>query len=172
MIRFSTAWLFAAALLAAGLPAPLRAAEVRATFQVKLEVGNVCTLDKGADVDFGTITPSGSHQTYTASGSLVVRCTLHTPYTIRLDGGLHGTVTDRKMRNTSGQTISYQLHSGTLGQCGSWNPAQWGDGSGGSCVFSATNHASEQTIAVAGQTTLSTAEGGAYSDTVTATITY
>lgn len=172
MTRSFRAWLCAVALLALCLPAVASAAEVRTTFQVRLEVGNVCTLSKGADVDFGTVIPSGAPVTHNASGALKVRCTLHTPYTLTLDGGLHGTVTDRKMRNASGQTIGYSLYSGTFGQCGPWNSAQWGDGSAGTCVISTTNYASEQTIEVAGRTTLSTAEGGAYSDTVTATITY
>ena len=171
MIRIFRAWLCAVVLLGACLPASAWSAEARTTFQVRLEVGNVCTLTKTADVDFGTVIPTGSATTYDASGSLTVRCTLHTPYTITLDGGQNGTVTDRKMRNSAGQIIGYSLYSGTFGRCGSWG-AQWGNGSSGTCVFSFTNYASEQTIAIAGKTTLSTASGGAYSDTVTATITY
>lgn len=172
MIRSVHAWLCAALLLAGCLPASALSAEATASFKVRLEVGNVCTLSKAQDVDFGTVTPTGSAQDHAASGTLVVRCTLHTPYTIKLNGGLHGTVTDRKMRNASGQTIPYRLYGGTSGVCGSWTGAQWGDGSSGTCVFGLTNYAADQPIAVNALTTISSAEGGSYSDTVTATITY
>ena len=164
-------WLGVVALLATSMLPVAHSAEVRTTFPVRLEVGNLCTIGKVADVDFGAVLPTGSPVTHAATGALSVRCTLHTPYTIRLDGGLHGTVTDRRMRNAGGQTIAYSLHSGTTGQCGTWGP-QWGNGSAGTCIFSSTNHGSEQIISVAGQTTLTTAERGNYSDTVTATITY
>ena len=124
-----------------------------------------------SDVDFGTIAPTGTAQTYSASGTLRLRCTLHTPYTIKLDGGANGTVADRKMRSAGGQTVSYSLYSGTFGQCGNWG-AQWGDGTSGTCVFSFTNYSTDQDITVEARTTLATAASGSYTDTVTATITY
>jgi len=163
-----------AAMLSACAPAfPAAAAQQTTTFEVYLDVGNVCTLTKGGDVDFGRATATGSVQNLVANGSLVVRCTLPTAYRVTLNGGLHGSgISGRKMANGSGQTIGYQLYSGTNGVCGDWTGVQWGDGSAGTCVYAFTNYAADQTIQVKGKLALSTAASGQYSDTITATITY
>ena len=174
----------AAALAACGMAAPAAAAEcpgppgsctIATEFKVYLDVGNVCTLTTGSDVDFGTVTAAANGQPLVASGSLIVRCNLPTAYDIALDQGLHGTsVGDRKMANAAGGTIDYQLYSGGSGDvaCDEAGGAQWGDGSGGSCVYSATNPASDQTVQVRGISTLDNPVAGTYSDTVTATITW
>ena len=159
--------------IACAMAFPAAAAQQTTTFEVYLDVGNVCTLTKGGDVDFGHVTATGSSQNLVANGSLVVRCTLPTAYTITLNAGLHGSgVNNRMMANGSGQTIGYHLYSGTNGVCGDWTGSEWGDGSAGSCVYSFTNYAADQTVQIKGKLTLATAAGGQYSDTVTATITY
>jgi spore coat protein U-like protein len=163
---------FVGALLLAAVPAP--AAEKKTTeFEVYLDVGNVCTLSKGGDVDFGRVVATGGSQELVANGSLVVRCTLPTAYSITLDAGLHGAgINGRKMADSQGRTLGYRLFSGTNGLCGDWAGAQWGDGSAGTCVYSFTNYAADQTVQIKGRLTLTSAAAGAYSDTVTATITY
>lgn len=159
--------------IACAMAFPTRAAEQTTTFEVYLDVGNVCTLTKGSDVDFGHATATGATQDLVANGSLVVRCTLPTAYSITLDAGLHGGgVNDRKMASGSGDTIGYHLYSGTNGVCGDWAGSEWGDGSGGSCVYAYTNFAADQTVQIKGKLTLADAAAGQYSDTVTATITY
>ncbi|MDX1549277.1 MAG: spore coat U domain-containing protein [Lysobacter spongiicola] len=163
----------AAMLVACAMAAPALAGQSTTTFEVYLDVANVCTLTKGGDVDFGRVAPTGTAQEYVTSGSLVVRCTLPTAYSITLDQGLHGSgVSDRRMENGNGDAIAYRLYSGTNGVCGDWAGVQWGDGSGGSCVYSFTNYANDQTVQIKGKLTLSEAPAGSYSDTVTATITY
>jgi spore coat protein U-like protein len=164
---------FVALLLACAAAFPATAAQQTTTFEVYLDVGNVCTLTRGGDVDFGHVTANGTPQALVANGSLVVRCTLPTAYTITLDAGLHGTgIGNRMMANASGQTLAYHLYSGTNGVCGDWAGSEWGDGTVGSCVYAFTNFAADQTIQVKGKLTLVSAAGGQYSDTVTATITY
>ena len=165
--------LVAAMLSACALAFPAAAAQQVTTFEVYLDVGNVCTLSKGSDVDFGHVAATGSTRNLVANGSLVVRCTLPTAYRVTLDAGLHGSgIGGRMMVNASGQAIGYHLYSGTNGVCGDWTGAEWGDGSAGTCVYAFTNYAADQTIQVKGKLALSTAAGGQYSDTVTATITY
>lgn len=169
----SKSTLGAVMVIACAMAFPAPAAQQTTTFEVYLDVGNVCTLTKGGDVDFGNVAATGSPQNLVANGSLVVRCTLPTAYTITLDAGFHGSgVNNRMMANGSGQTIGYHLYSGTNGVCGDWAGSEWGDGSAGSCVYAFTNYAADQTVQIKGKLTLANADAGQYSDTVTATITY
>lgn len=165
--------LCAAALAACATAGPVAAAERSTTFEVFLEVGQMCEFTGATNVDFGAHTPASGSQ-LDAYGSLTVYCNLPIAYEISLDDGQHGSGTgDRKMANGNGATIDYQLYSGSNGDvsCSEAGGIQWGDSSGG-CIYSNTYQASEQVIEIHGALTLANPEAGTYSDTITATITY
>ncbi len=161
------------AVIASAAAFPADATQASTTFRVLLEVASVCTVDRGADVDFGQIAQSTPNQALEASGSLVVRCNVTTPYSLALDKGLHGdSAGNRWMAGPGGHPLPYLLYSGPAGNCSTAASVQWGDGDAGTCILSSTNTGVEQHIRVVGRTTLVTPVSGAYSDTVTATLTY
>ena len=165
--------LCAAALAACATAGAASAAERTTTFEVFLEVGQMCEFTGTTNVDFGTPSPASGNQ-IDAYGSLRVYCNLPIAYGISLDAGQHGSGTgDRKMASASGATIDYRLYSGSDGDvsCSEAGGVQWGDSSGG-CIYSSTYQASEQVIEIHGALNLVNPAAGTYSDTVTATITY
>ncbi|HTM63536.1 MAG TPA: spore coat U domain-containing protein [Gammaproteobacteria bacterium] len=66
----------------------------------------------------------------TSTGSIQVRCSPGTtPYTVSLNNGLYGPITQRKMKNTTGtQTMEYNLYTDAT------YSVVWGDGTGGGVV--------------------------------------
>ncbi len=151
----------------------VHAGQVTTTFRVMLEVATVCTVEKGADVDFGRVVHSSENQALETNGSLVVRCNATTPYSISLDRGLHGPDTGtRHMRGPEDESVPYRIYSGAAGNCSAAANVQWGDGSAGTCILSSTNTGVSQVIPVVGRAALNNPRSGLYSDTVTATLTY
>jgi spore coat protein U-like protein len=102
-----------------------------------------------------------------AATTLNVQCTNTTPYNIGLSagGGSGATFAARKMTGGSA-TVTYSLYSDSS------RTTVWGDTVGSNTV-SGTGSGSTQAITVYGRVPAqSTPAPGAYSDTVTATITY
>ena len=120
--------LCAAALAACAMAGAASAAERTTTFEVFLEVGQMCEFTGTTNVDFGTPSPASGNQ-IDAYGSLTVYCNLPIAYGISLDAGQHGSGTgDRKMASASGATIDYRLYSGSDGDvsCSEASGVQWG----------------------------------------------
>jgi len=69
-----------------------------------------------------------------ANGQVTVTCTILTPVTIHLDAGSHsnGLFLSRKMANTAGQTLNYNLYLDSA------RVLVWGDGTGGTQVVTGT----------------------------------
>jgi spore coat protein U-like protein len=97
-----------------------------------------------------------------------VRCVNNDAFQIALSGGtVANSVTARKMKPTSGsERISYQL-SQTL------DGVIWGDGTGGTTVYSGTGSGSSVGITIYGSVPAQTTPTpGDYKDTVTATVVF
>lgn len=115
---------------------------------------------------FGNYTPTQSGNT-TAQTTLAVTCTNGTPYSVGLNagGGTGATVATRKL--TSGATtLNYTLYSD------SGYSTLWGNTIGTNTV-TGTGSGLLQTLNVYGSiTALQAVPAGAYTDTVTVTLTY
>lgn len=167
--NFVTSSLSAAALgfLALGLAStPAFAATATGTVAVSVTVATNCTVS-GDTLSFGTY--NGAALTGTSSG-LTVTCTNGTPYNIGLDGGINGGTAGGTlyMKLGSGtQTVSYQLFSN------SGDTTAWGSTIGTNTVASTGTGSAQTPFKIYGSIPAGQAVvPGAYSDTVTATVTY
>ncbi len=165
------------AALAAGTLLLAAAAEVNAatatsTFQVSATVAKTCSVTATA-VAFGNFTPGGGALTNAAS-AVNVNCTKGTTYTIALNPGTTagGTVAQRLLANGA-NTLQYNLYTTNA------YSSVWGDGTGTSVTQAGTGNglgvaASALTLysQLPDNATNQVAPPGAYTDTVTVTVTY
>jgi spore coat protein U-like protein len=156
------------------------------TFNVTANVPSLCKVS-AANLAFGTYTPGSG--AVTGNSAISVNCTNGTAFTVALNAGSStgASFTNRNMTgtgsaDTAGNTattsalLNYQLYTtATVGSGGT----VWGDGSGTSTVAgTGTGMGTPQAITetVYGQIpdsgTNLTAAPGAYSDTVTVTVSY
>ena len=155
------------------------------TFNVTATVPSFCKVT-ATDLAFGAYTPGSGP--IANSSAVTVECTNGTPFTVALNAGSStgASFTNRNMTGTgaadsAGDTaptsawLNYQLYTtSTVGSGGT----VWGDGSNGTSMVSGTGSGMGTAITeqVYGQIPDSTANlaavPGAYSDTVTATVTY
>jgi spore coat protein U-like protein len=131
-------------------------------FQVRATVINNCVVS-ASHLAFGNSNLlSGA---VSANGAVGVQCTANNAYRVALNGGMHGSVAERRMRNgVTGETVRYQI-SNTPGGAG------WGDGSQGTVMVAGTGTGAVQSLPMAGRVPAQpTPSPGDYKDTVTATI--
>jgi spore coat protein U-like protein len=135
------------------------------TFGVTMTITADCLINSTATLAF---TSSGviaaNHDT---SSPLVVQCTNTTPYTVALNKGstTGGTILQRLLVNGAA-TINYNIYTDTPGG------TLWGDGTNGVTV-GGTGNGAAQTITVFGRVPVQTTPApGAYTDTVTVTVTF
>jgi spore coat protein U-like protein len=156
----------ALALLASGA----QAATSTNTFTVSTNVTASCAVS-GSDLTFSDIDPLANASSATDGTSTIsVTCSNTTPYNIGLSAGTSAgsTVGARKMTHTDGtSTLSYALYSDS-GRTSNWGETVDTDTVAG--VGTGTN----QDLTVYGQIASGqqTAKVGAYSDTVTVTVSY
>lgn len=141
------------------------ATAVTTTFTVSAQVNAICTISAG-NLNFGTYTGVVNNNTST----ITVQCSNTTPYNVGLSAGSApgATVTTRQMMvNGAGAgVLSYSLFSDTN------RSKNWGQTIGTDTV-TGTGTGAAQTLTVYGQIPAGTIPApNAYSDTVTATITY
>ncbi len=137
------------------------------TFGVQLAIQAQCTIVSTQTLDFGTsgvinanIDPAGV--------TLNVQCTHTTPYNIGLDGGANGgDTTTRLMKGgPSNETIQYKLFTNA------GRTTNWGNTVGTDTV-AGTGNGDAQPFSIYGRVPpQTTPTPGAYSDTVTVTVTY
>jgi spore coat protein U-like protein len=168
-MRLLNSTLLVAAIALAGVSGSALAATATATFNVTLTIESTCTINAPTptDVVFGTHPSTATD--IIATGQLNVNCTPGTAYTVALDDGQNsaaGGVTARKMAKGT-DLVPYQLYSD------SGRTAIWGStvGVGGNVVASSGN-GGVQNLSVYGNVPSANFPAGAYSDVVTATITY
>jgi spore coat protein U-like protein len=152
------------------LPA-VHATTTTANLTVQLQVNGTCSVN-AATLDFGTTGLLASP--ITASTSLSVTCSTSTPYSIGLDNGANFSTTRRMKQGATANFIGYGLFT-DAGLTNPWTTAS----SSTSCTATnscalGTGNGSAQSITVFGQVpALGTAPApGAYTDTVTITVTY
>lgn len=154
----------ALALLALGVASrPALAATITTTFGVTATVQATC-LVSATPLAFGTYTGIAAAST----GSVSVTCTNTTLYNVGLSAGLATgvTVTTRKMTGPSSALLSYAMFSDAA------RTVNWGQTVGTDTVAGSGN-GSAQVLTVYGQVSSGQfVAPGAYSDTITATVTY
>ncbi len=155
----------ALALLAVALPGrqAMAAATATSNFTVSATVQATCLISAG-NLSFGTYTGSQVD----ASSTISVTCTNTTPYDVGLSAGTTtgATTSTRKMAGTGGATLNYALYTDS-GHLSNWGNIVDTD------AVEGTGNGSAQSLTVYGR--LPAAQyvtPGAYSDTITATITY
>jgi len=148
-----------------------QAATKTTTFNVTATVNANCFISAG-NLSFGNFDINDVTDT-TATSTINVRCSKDTPYTVLLSSG-PGSFAAREMLNGSDKLI-YNLHVGSGA-----SDAVWGDGVGGT---TATVNGTGNGVGVAQQNPHTvhgrilaannlTAKPGAYSATITATVSY
>jgi spore coat protein U-like protein len=154
----------AVGILALGLaPMPAIAATATTTFAVTATVQATCLVSATA-LAFGTYTGVLVNATSTVS----VTCTNTTPYNVGLNVGLAtgATVTTRKMTGPASAVLAYGMYQDSA------HSVNWGQTISTDTV-TGTGNGSAQAITVYGQTAAAQyVAPGAYSDTITATVTY
>jgi spore coat protein U-like protein len=147
------------------LPTPTVAATQTATIAISATVQATCLITATA-LAFGTYTGVVA----TGTSTVTLTCTNTTPYTVGLSAGLGATptatVTTRHMTGPAAANLNYALFSDSA------RTANWGD----TLVTtwqSGTGSGAAQILTVYGQVAAGQyVAPGAYTDTVTATITY
>jgi spore coat protein U-like protein len=134
------------------------------TFNVSANVLKNC-LVTAQDIDFG------AHGVLTsnvdANGQLSVRCTGGTAYTVGLNGGLSGGPPTARRMTRGSEFVTYGLYH----DAGRTQP--WGDLSIPGSVASGTGTGAVQNLTVFGRVPpQATPSAGAYSDTITVTVSY
>lgn len=149
-----------------------QAATKTATFNVTANVLANCSVTANA-LNFGDYTPGTV--ALTGSSTVSVRCTKNTGYSVALNAGTTsgGTIAQRLMKHASAtDTLQYNLYTTAA------LTTVFGDGTGGSGTSNGTGSGmgTASTITVYGSLPDSTANQdaapGAYSDTVTVSVTY
>lgn len=139
------------------------------TFDVTITLQSSCDLSTApTDMDFGSV--GLLSQDYTASSSIYVTCTSGTNYELELDDGQNADATTRRMFDGDSSYVSYRLYRDN------GRTELWGDGTTFGNASARTGTGSEETVAVYGSVLQldnpSTPPAGAYSDTVTVTVTF
>lgn len=147
-----------------GAPTSAVAATATTTFAVTATVQATCIVS-ATPMAFGTYT--GALLASTTS-TVSVTCTNTTPYNVGLNAGLAtgATVTARKMTGPAGALLAYSLFSDSA------RSINWGQTIGTDTV-TGTGNGSAQALTVYGQVAAAQyLAPGAYTDTITATVTY
>lgn len=135
------------------------------SFDVRITIAAECEVTSTEALDFGTAGVLTSN--VEASATLEVTCTNTTPYAIGLNEGLDaGGTTDVRLMSSGADTISYGLFQDSA------RSINWGD-TVGTDTQAAVGSGSAQAYTVYGQVLAqATPAPGAYTDTVTVTVTY
>lgn len=143
------------------------AATTTTTFTVSATVADSCSVTANA-LDFGNVDPISGADT-DATSTIDVTCSNGTAYDVGLDAGTggDGTVTGRAMNDGGTNTLNYSLYSD------SGRSTNWGETVGTDTVAN-TGDGTAQTHTVYGRVPSGqdTTPTGAYSDTITVTVTY
>lgn len=146
-------------------PAPAYAAQDQTTFTVSATVIAACAVS-ASNLSFGNYNPTSATPTDSQT-TLNVTCTNGVGYSIGMNAGAGtgATVAARKMTQAA-YTLNYTLY-GDSGRNTVWGNTLGVD------VLTSTATGALQTFTVYGRVPAGqTAPGGAYSDTITVTVTY
>ena len=152
------------------LPMLAQAGTASNTFQVQATVVSSCQVS-GTSLNFGSsIDALATATPLDATSTLTVICTNTTPYAVALNAGVNaGGASNfgaRKMKSGA-NTLGYQLYTDT------GRSTVWGDGTASSSTSAGTGTGSAQTLTIYGRLpSLANVVPGAYTDTVTVTVSY
>ena len=141
------------------------------TFQVQMTIQAQCVINSTATLNFGTLGVlggSGGTANNDQTTTVAVQCTNTTPYNIGLDAGTGsgGTTATRVLTGPSNATVNYKLYQD------SGHSVNWGN-TVGTDTSSQTGNGASQSWTIYGRIPPQTTPApGAYSDTVTVTVTY
>lgn len=157
----------ATGVMAAGLA---QAATTTTTFAVTATVQSICSAT-AATLAFPNYTPGGGAQT--GNTSISVKCTKNTPFTVTLNAGTTtGDAFAQRLMASGANTLQYNLYTTAA------LATIFGDGTGGTGTIAGTGLgvATAASVQVFGQVpdsaTNQAAIPGAYTDTITVTVTY
>jgi spore coat protein U-like protein len=142
------------------------AATSSANMNVKLQINAECLISAVPDLDFGASGVLAAN--LDATSTITVQCTSGTPYTVSLSAGngAGATVSARLLTGPSLQTVTYSVYRDAS------RTQVWGTTIGTNTV-AGTGSGATQTLTAYGRIAAQTTPGtGAYSDIVTATVTY
>lgn len=145
-----------------------QAAVLTTTLTNTTTVTSTCAMASGGGLAFGAYT-SNQATPMNATTTVTANCSLNTPYSISMDGGLHTGAAFPNVRALAngGSALAYFIRMDS--QAG----ATWGNNDVHGAVKSGAGTAADQIYTVYGSISASQpASGGTYSDTVVATITY
>jgi len=132
-------------------------------FQARATVTNNCLIS-ASNLVFGSGSPLSERR---ASAPLSVTCTANSSYQISMNGGQSGNPAARTMKNSlTGETMGYRISSTPDG-------AIWGNGSGGTVVYTGTGNGGTQSVMMHGLVPRQRAPTpGSYRDTITVQLTF
>jgi spore coat protein U-like protein len=157
----------AAGVMSAGIS---HAATTTTTFAVTATVQSICSAT-AATLAFPNYTPGGGAQI--GNTSISVKCTKNTPFTVALNvGSTTGDAFTQRLMASGANTLQYNLYTTAA------LATVFGDGTGttGTVAGTGLGVATAANVQVFGQvpdnTTNQAAVPGAYTDTITVTVTY
>lgn len=161
-MSFRNLSLIAAALVVAGVAGTASAATDTKNFQVTMTITGACDISTGTatNVAFGSAAAGGTDKT--ATGNLIVNCSNGQAYAITLNNGGNYAAGRRMRLGATTNYIAYDLFS-DAGFSTAWTSV------------AGTGNGLDQNIPVYGKVlaaNYATSVPGAYTDTVTATVTY
>lgn len=154
-------------LLGIGFTTISSAESITTTFNVSANVLDTCSTVTATSLGFGDYDPL-SGQDKDATSTIDVTCSNGTAFVVKLNGGVNGNISDRKLKEDAGdEELSYGLFTDAS------RSTVWGDGAVGQLVSgTGTGSAIQETVygrISGGQNDKAT---GSYSDTITVTVDY
>jgi spore coat protein U-like protein len=146
---------------------PYTSRSLAGTFKLTITVQKNCLLESPTNIDFGSVGSVAAMNQPTATGSVAIRCTYQTPYSISFDNGQNNPSGPRSMKSADGLSlIPYQLCSDK--NCTNpWTTGPILSGNGGPVNTATTVPVYARIPKLATAPVAST-----YSDTVVATVTF
>jgi spore coat protein U-like protein len=150
------------------LAIPAWSATTTTTMGVSGTVVPACTISS-APLSFGTTIANPIAANLDANSTVSATCSTGTPYTVALDAGTGAgaTILARRMTGPAAATMNYSLYTTAA------RGVVWGDGTAGTVTVPGTGNGAAQTLTVFGRITPQTvAATGAFTDTITVTLTF
>ncbi|MGN8021843.1 Csu type fimbrial protein [Phyllobacterium sp. 22229] len=149
-----------------GFSSPALAATASGSFTVQITIQASCTVVSTAPLTFAAVGVITANED--ASTTLSVQCTNTTPYNIGLNAGLGigATVASRKMTGPAGALVNYTLYSDSN------RTTVWGQTVNTDTVSQVGNGAAQPYTVYGRVPAQNTPAPGAYTDTITVTVTY
>jgi spore coat protein U-like protein len=143
------------------------ASPATSSFTVSITINPECKIISASSISFGTLTFITGN--VDIDSSIIVQCTITTPYNIGLGAGTgtNATVTNRLMTGPAGALLPYALYRDAA------HTQNWGvtTGAGGD-TQAGVGSGANQTYTVYGRVAAQSAAPGAYTDSIVVTLSY